>query len=137
MAIRFPQATRQASCDAVVDLCEGGGTGSLVFYSGAEPSADVAATGTLLGTLTLSNPAFGATAADGTATANAITDDSAADATDTAGYFRVLAGSGALVFQGSVGLQGSGADCELTSHPVVGEPISVSSLTLQCPELQS
>lgn len=73
-----------------------GGTGRLAVYTGAPPSVGAAvggkaspaneiATGTLLGTLTLSSDAFAA-AASGAIVLNAVTSDLDVDATGTAGY---------------------------------------------------
>lgn len=137
MTLKYAQATRQAACNAVVDLCDAGGAGSVVLYTGSEPDVDSAATGTLLGTLALSNPAFGSADSAGTAAGNSVTDDSSADASGTATYFRILSGAAAVVFQGSVGLTGSGADMEISSHPVLGEPISITSMNHTTPETQS
>lgn len=132
MAIQLPAASRQAACDAIVDLLDGG---TVVIYTGSAPDPDVAATGTLLGTLTFGTPAFGAADTDGIATANAITQDSSADNSGTPGYFRCLSSGAANVYQGSAGV-GSG-DLNLSSAPVAGEPIQISSLTLQVPQNQS
>jgi len=71
MAITLTTAARNAACDAVVDLCDGGSSdanGDLVIRT----SGDVE-----VATLALSNPAFGA-ASSGTATASAISDDTSA-----------------------------------------------------------
>jgi hypothetical protein len=97
-------APRNAAADAVVDLVDVGGAGSLRIYDGTPPAdANASLSGnTLLAQLPLSNPAFGSAAA-GVATANAITQDSAADNTGTATFFRVLSGGGLVIMQGSVG----------------------------------
>lgn len=83
----------------------------------------------LLGTLTFSATPFPAAAA-GTLTANAITQDSAADATGTAAFYRILNAAGTTTYaQGTVGT--SGADLNLnTTSIVLGGPISVTSLTI-------
>ena len=83
----------------------------------------------LLGTLTFSAVPFPA-AATGTLTANAITQDSAADATGTAAFYRILNSAGTVTYaQGTVGT--SGADLNLnTTSIVLGGPISVTSLTI-------
>jgi hypothetical protein len=83
----------------------------------------------LLGTLTFSATPFPA-AATGTLTANAITQDSAADATGTAAFYRILNSAGTVTYaQGTVGT--SGADLNLnTTSIVAGGPISVTSLTI-------
>ena len=69
MATRLPTAARNAACDAVVDLLDAGaGAGTIKIYTGSQPaSANDAASGTLLATITLSDPAFGA-ASTGVAT---------------------------------------------------------------------
>jgi len=64
-------------------------TGRINVYSGAQPAtADTAASGTLLGTLTLSSDSFAA-ASSGAIAINAVTSDTSADATATAGYVRL------------------------------------------------
>ncbi len=63
-------------------------TGRINVYSGTQPAtADTAATGTLLGTLTLSSDSFAA-ASSGAIAINSVTSDTSADATATAGYVR-------------------------------------------------
>ena len=107
--------------------------------TGAQPAdPDTAATGTLLGTLTMSDPSFGsATDANpgGRITASAITDDSSADATGTAGYFRMRAtGTGADdVADGECGT--SGADLNFNTTSITsGSTISITSMTVTMPE---
>lgn len=99
--------------------------------TGGVPANANTALGTqvLLGTLTFSATPFPAASA-GTLTANAITQDSAADATGTAAFFRILNAAGTTTYaQGTVGT--SGADLNLnTTSIVVGGPISVTSLTI-------
>lgn len=123
-------AARNAAADAVVDLVDVGGAGSLRIYSGTPPAdANAALSGnTLLAQLAMSATAFGSAAA-GVATAAAITQDSSADATGTATFFRILAGNGTtVVMQGSVDT--SGADLNLNSTAIAaGAAVSVSSLT--------
>lgn len=63
-------------------------TGRINVYTGSQPATpDTAASGTLLGTLTLSSDAFAAASAKAIAL-NAVTSDTTADATGTAGYCR-------------------------------------------------
>ena len=137
MAVSLPAASRQAACDAIVDLADGGaGAATLVIYTGAEPDPDVAATGTLLATLTMSDPAFGAADSDGIATASSITSDTSADATGTAAYFRILDSNSNVIYQGDVGT--SGATLNLNTVSIVsGATVAISSLTLQVPQAQS
>ena len=63
-------------------------SGRINVYTGAQPaSADDAASGTLLGTLTLSADSFAA-ASSGAIAINSVTSDTSADNTGTAGYVR-------------------------------------------------
>jgi hypothetical protein len=122
-------AARNAAADAVVDLVDVGGAGTLRIYSGTMPAdANAALSGnTLLAQLTMSATAFGSAAA-GVATAAAITQDSSADAAGTATFFRILSGGATVILQGSVGT--SAADLNLNSTAIsAGAAVSVSSLT--------
>lgn len=132
----FSDEAAKAAVDAVAALCNGG---SLKIYDGAQPTDANTAVGaqTLLATLTLSATAFGASVASGsagskvvTATANAITGDTSADATGTAAWFRVLKSDGtSVVFDGSVGTSGCDLNMATTSI-VAGEEVDVSSFTI-------
>lgn len=130
-----------AACDAIVDridLGSGTATGLLKIYSGTVPTDADTALGAqvLLGTLTMTNPAFGAAAdiAPGArATAATITEDSTADATGTASFFRIVNRDGTVIIQGTVGT--SGADLNLNSVAIqAGAAIQVTSLTFTIPE---
>lgn len=61
MTTRIANAAAAAAVNSVVDLLDGGaGAGYIEIRTGAQPaSVGTAASGTLLGTLTLSDPAFG------------------------------------------------------------------------------
>jgi hypothetical protein len=126
-------------CDDVVDSIDtGAGTAQLVIYDGTPPAlVDTALSGnTVLAELALSNPAFGAAAdaAPGaTATANAISDDTSANATGTATFFRLLDRNGTPRVQGSVGTSGEALNLNTTSI-VAGATVSVTSLTVTMPE---
>ena len=135
---KLSNAAAIAACNAVVDLLDGGsGAGYIEIRTGSPPSnVDDAAPGTLLATLPLSDPAFGS-AADAnpgaTATASAITSDSSADATGTAGWFRAYDSNATAVIQGTVGT--SDADLILASVSITaGNTVSVSSWTVTMPE---
>ena len=123
----IPAAQRNRAADAVCARANGG---TLLIYNGTVPaSADAALSGNaVLATLGMGSPAFGA-AVNGVATANAITADSAADATGFATFFRVMeTGGTVVVFQGTVGT--SGAEINLSTVSITaGGPVSVSSLT--------
>lgn len=117
-----------------------GSTASVIdIRSGAQPAdPDTAASGTLLATLTFTDPAFGA-ATDanpgGLITAATITGDSSADATGTAGYFRIRAtGTGADdVADGEVGT--SGADLNFNTTAITsGSQVDITAFTVTMPE---
>jgi hypothetical protein len=132
------QAAAKAACDALVDLLDVGGAGYIEIRTGSQPAtANTAASGTLLGTLTLSNPAFGnaTTASPSVATASAITSDTNADATGTAGWFRAYSGGGTAVIDGVISTVAAGTgDMQLDSTSIVaGGTIAVSSWTVSHP----
>lgn len=128
-------------CDALVDdIDAGAGAGTLKIYddTGGVPADADASLGTavLLATLTFSDPAFGdaADAAPGaTATASAITDDSSADATGTAAFFRVLDSNLNVKMQGTVATSGGDLNLNVVSI-VAGANVSVTSMTVTVPE---
>lgn len=126
MAVTLTTTARNAACDAIVDLCDLGTTdpnGDLVIRSGAD--AEVAI-------LALSDPAFG-DAATGTATANAISDDTNATG-GTADDFILQDRDNTEVLEGSVTATGGGGDLELSSVTISGgDTVSVSSLTVTVP----
>ena len=136
----FSDTAASASLAALCALCNGG---KLRIYDGSQPAdANTAVTTqVLLAELTFSATAFGAPAPSGAApsrkqvaAANAITDDSSADATGTAAWFRVVKSDGVtVVFDGSCGT--AGADLNLaTTSIVAGDDVSVTSLTVSQPE---
>lgn len=129
MASRSFDVDRNAMVNASVDALDSGG--NVKIYSGAQPAAGAAATGTLLATIALPSPTFGAAAA-GVATANAISDVNAS-AGGEAGWYRVNDGS-VDRWDGRCGATGSGAEMELNTTTLVsGEPVSVVSWTRTMP----
>lgn len=104
--------------------------GQLKVYAGAVPAtADTALSGqTLLGTLTFGATAFPAAAA-GQITANAITQDSAADNNGTAAFYRALESDGTTVIeQGAVTATGGGGELQLNTVTIAQNgPIQVTS----------
>lgn len=105
-----------------------GASGFLRIYDGTPPAnADTALSGnTLLAELALS-ATFAPAASSGTLTASAISDDTSANATGTASFYRLVTSGGTCVEQGSVGTSGndlnlntvsisSGAQVSVTSH---------------------
>lgn len=133
MAYRLSTDARNAACDAIVDLIDAGaGNGTIQIRTGAQPTnVGDADTGTLLGTLTFSKPAFG-DASNGTATAAAITSDTDADASGTAGHFRIRSGNNNIHSDGTCG-QGSGDMSFNNANIVAGGTIAITSFTVTVP----
>lgn len=125
------------SSGALATICSKLNSGKIKLYSGSQPAGgNSSITGTLLSTLTFGATAFGTPSASGsegsrvvTATANAITSDTNAAATGTAGYFVLEESDGTTVIgMGSVGT--SGCDLNLnTTSIVAGATVSISAFT--------
>lgn len=128
MAIQFSATLRNARADAITSAV--GASGSLRIYSGTAPATvDTALSGnTLLAQLALS-ATFAPAASGGVLTANSITQDSSADASGTASFFRLHTSGGTAVLQGTCGT--SGADLNLVTTAIVaGQPVQVTSFAL-------
>lgn len=132
---KISTAARNAACNGIVDLLDAGaGAATLAIRTGAPPTnvAD-ADSGTLLATLTFSDPAFG-NAATGTATASAITSDTNADASGDAGHFRVKDSDGNTIFQGTAGESADTPDLVFDEKSIVaGGTVACSSFTVTVP----
>lgn len=133
MAIKLTNAVRTLMADAAVDSIDAGASaGTIEIRTGSQPTnADDADTGTLLATLTFSDPAFGG-ASNGVATASSITQDSSADATGTAGYFVVKDSDGTKKFTGAISTSGSDMNLVTTSI-TAGQPVQITSFTFTVP----
>lgn len=118
MAITLAAAARNAAVNGVVDLLDVGGAGSLVLTTSG---------GSVLATLPLPNPAFGAAASGSAALSSAIQDPSAAGAgTAAIGIWKDNAGT--EVFRCSVGT--SGTDIVLDDAAItVGAVVNVTAYT--------
>lgn len=124
----YKASTRNAMLDAITAAI--GASGLLRIYDGTQPTNADTALGAqnVLSEHALSATAFAAAVA-GVATANAIADDTSANAAGTATWFSLLTSAGVRVVDGSVGT--SGADLNLNSVTfTVGALISISALTL-------
>jgi hypothetical protein len=126
MAIAYSSAIRNARMDAITTAA--GASALLRIYDGTRPATGGTAT-TLLAELTC-NATFAPGASGGVLTLNAITQDSSANATGTATWFRIVKSDGTThVLDGSVGT--SGSDLNLTTTSIVAtQPVSVSSFVL-------
>lgn len=136
MTTRIPTASRNAIIDALTALFNAGsGPGVVQIRSGSQPaSANDAASGTLLATITLSDPGFGAGAL-GIATAD-ITPalEVAASNSGTAGWYRGLDSDAATVIDGSVTATGGGGDLQLNTVSVLsGVSVTITAWTITMP----
>lgn len=127
MALAYEAATlRDAMMDAITT--QAGNAALLRIYDGSRPATGGTAT-TLLAELTCGTP-FAAAAVNGVLTLGAITQDSSANATGTATWFRIVKSDGTThVMDGNVGT--SGSDLNLTTTSIVAtQPVSVSSFVI-------
>lgn len=134
MPLRLATGTRNAKADAAVDrLDAGAAAGTIKIYSGSQPATpETAASGTLLATVTLADPAFGA-ASTGVAS---LTDPASvnAAATGTAGWARFADSDGNVVFDGDVTATGGGGVVTLSSTSLTsGSPVDITGGTYTQP----
>jgi len=128
MTISYAETLKNARLDEITSAI--GTSGLLRIYSGSVPTdADTSLAGnTLLAELALSS-SFAGSASSAQLTANSISDDSSADDTGTATFFRLVTSGGTSKVQGSVGT--SGEDLNLnTASIVAGAQVSVSSMVI-------
>jgi hypothetical protein len=126
MALAYAATLRSAKQDAITTFA--GNAALLRIYDGTRPATGGAAT-TLLAELTCGTP-FAAGASSGVLTLGAITQDSSANATGTATWFRIVKADGTThVMDGNVGT--SGSDLNLTTTSIVAtQPVSITSFVL-------
>lgn len=125
MALAYSTTLRNARLDEITAAV--GASGLLRIYDGSRPATGGAAT-TLLAELTC-NATFAPGAAAGVLTLNAITQDSSANASGTATWFRITTSGGTAVVDGSVST--SGSDLNLTTTSITStQPVSVTSFTI-------
>lgn len=131
MATRLSNATRSAITDATAARFDAGaGAATIEIRTGSQPAtAETAATGTLLATLTFADPAWAA-ASNGVAALDATPVISGTGvAAGTAGWFRVKDSNGNTVIDGAVG-------SELTLDNAViaiGQTVNITSGTMTTP----
>jgi hypothetical protein len=134
MAIGLTNAAKSAMCDTLVDRFDAGsGPGTIQIRSGTRPAtADTAATGTLLATVTLADPAFGS-ASNGVAT---MTDPASVTgaAAGTATWFRGLDSNSLTVLDGDITATGGGGDLTLNTTTIsVGLTVDITGGTITQP----
>lgn len=126
MALGFATNLRNAMADAITTFT--GGSCVIKIYSGSRPSTG-GAEGTVLAQLA-GNATFAPSASGGVLTLNSITQDSSANATGTAAWFRIYKTDGTThVMDGSVGTSGSDLNLNTTSI-VANGPVSITSCTI-------
>ena len=104
--------------------------GTLDIRTGSPPGAGAPATGTVLVSITLPADAF-APASGGTKAKSGTWQDLSANATGTAGYFRLLNSGATAVLEGTVSLTGGGGDMQLDNTSIaVGQQVTVTAFTL-------
>ena len=126
MALAYNVTLRNSMLNAITTAA--GASALLRIYDGVRPATGGTAT-TVLAELTC-NATFAPAASGGVLTLNAITQDSSANGTGTATWFRIVKSDGTThVLDGNVGT--SGSDLNLTTTSIVsGQPVSVSSFVI-------
>jgi hypothetical protein len=128
MAFQFSTATRNAALDQIETTISTSPT--LEIRSGSVPANCAAAsTGTVLATITL--PSDWLTAASGgSKTISGTWQDASADATGTAGYFRISQGATCHI-QGTVTATGGGGDMTLNSVSITAaQQVNITEFTI-------
>lgn len=121
--------TRNTTCaNAILDGFDAlFNSATLEIRSGAAPGAGNSPTGTVLATVPLPADAL-APASGGTKGKSGTWQDSAADASGTAGHFRLS--NGTSVIEGTVTATGGGGDMTVDNiNFVAGQPFTVTSFT--------
>jgi len=128
MVFQLSTATRNAALDAIESTI--GTSPTLEIRSGAVPlNAAAADTGTVLATLPLPADWLSA-ASNGAKTLLGTWQDTSADATGTAGHFRIKQG-GTCHIQGTVTATGGGGDMTLDNTSIAtGQQVTVTAFTL-------
>lgn len=128
MAFQFSVAARNAAIDAIETAI--GTAPTLEIRSGSVPANCAAAdSGTLLASMTLPSDWLAA-ASSGSKTLLGTWQDASADATGTAGHFRIKV-SGTCHIQGTVTATGGGGDLTLDNVSIAsGQQVTITSFTL-------
>jgi hypothetical protein len=130
MAIQFSVAVRNARLDAIETAI---GTSAIMkIRTGAAPaSCATADSGTVLATINLPSD-WMAAAASGSKSMSGTWQDTSADASGTAGHFRIYDSTGTTChLQGTVTATGGGGDLQVDNVSfAVGQSFTVTSFTL-------
>lgn len=129
MAERLNDAARNRQADSIGDDFN---NATLKIYTGTQPAAGGAATGTLLVTITL--PADAMAAASGGVASKSGTWSATASDTGTAGWFRIESSAGSRWYDGAVTATGGGGEIELTSTSITsGQTVTITSFSVTQP----
>lgn len=133
------QAAAAARTAIITALAALANNGKLRIYSSDSADPDSSPSGTLLAELTFGATAFQSPTDDGTnasVVANAITQDSSADASGTAAHWRAYQSNGTtMITKGTVSGVGGGGELQLNNTSIVASGVvSVSSLTWRMPQ---
>lgn len=129
MAERLNDAARNRQVDSIGDDFN---NGTLKIYTGSQPAAGGAATGTLLVTITL--PADAMAAGSGGVASKSGTWSGTAGDTGTAGWFRIESSAGSRWYDGAVTATGGGGEIELTSTSITsGQTVTITSFSVTQP----
>lgn len=130
MTLGIDVAVRNAMLLAIQTAIDAGvGAGKVRIYNGTRPATGGAAT-TLLAELTMSDPCSSGPSA-GALALSAITQDSSADASGTATWFRIVDSANTFVFDGSITATGGGGDMEMITTTITAtQPIQISSFVI-------
>lgn len=130
MAIQLSTAVRNARLDAIETAI---GTSAIMeIRSGSVPATCATAnSGTVLATISLGSDWLAAASA-GAKAKSGTWSDASADATGTAGHFRIFASDGTTCgLQGTVTATGGGGDLTLDNTSIAsGQAVTISSFTL-------
>jgi len=130
MALQFSVSVRNARLDAIETAV--GASAILKIRTGSAPaSTSEADSGDVLATLSL--PAdWMANAASGSKAKSGTWEDVSADASGTAGHFRIYASDGTTChLQGTISMAGGGGDMILDNTNIAsGQAVSITSFTL-------
>lgn len=128
MALSYTITLRNGRLDLTTQKIDGGASGGFLrIYDGIRPSTGGTPT-TLLAELTFSDPSF-PSASGAAMTANPLIQDSSANATGAATWFRAVDSNALFVIDGNVGVSGSDLSINSTSI-ALGIIVQISSFIL-------
>lgn len=134
MTVHIATATRNAMLDAVSTKIDAGSAGYLEIRTGSQPAtANTAASGTLLVTITLKDPCVASGASSGTLTidVSGTAPSGTAGNTGTAGWGRVYDSAANAIFDGSVTASGGGGEFIISSTSITsGQTVTLTATTI-------